>query len=393
MHNYHLNNGAARCALKVDLRKAFDTVSWEFILAGLQAIDDLMLFYHADTTSVGILKDSLNKFSSISGLKINLAKSSIYLTGIGDNLKGAIRDQVGFQQSALPDVSNSSNSCFSIQVYWSTMFILPCSSIRKLESILAGFLWKWTSLNPCGAKVAWHSLCFPKKEGSLGLKRLKVWNKAAVMKQIWNILGSKSSVNSDASPSHQVKGNASPATNTDDKQLNVDASTSHQDKGNAITSLATNTDEMSSEESDSSGETDTDSSDETDTDESASDSSDESQLKPSDLGDVNPITPPLSINNHVRTSPLELPMCITSKQMALPSSSETSSSSQVPPINLPKMTPSRAHPLESISIAQSVGCDDTGFTLVTRRKKKKDIPEMKTRVATHRVAPSFLPSS
>ncbi|KAG6794316.1 hypothetical protein POTOM_003561 [Populus tomentosa] len=185
-------------------------------------------------------------------------------------------------------------------------------------------------------------------------------------------------VNSDASPSHQVKGNASPATNTDDKQLNVDASTSHQDKGNAITSLATNTDEMSSEELDSSGETDTNSSDETNTDESASDSSDESQLKPSDLGDVNPITPPLSTNNHVRTSPLELPMCITSKQMALPSSSETSSSSQVPPINLPKMTPSRAHPPESI--AQSVGCDDIGFTLVTRRKKKKDIPEMKTRV-------------
>ncbi|KAL3608985.1 hypothetical protein D5086_000005 [Populus alba] len=181
-------------------------------------------------------------------------------------------------------------------------------------------------------------------------------------------------VNSDASPSHQVKGNASPATNTDDKQLNVDASTSHQDKGNAITSLATNTDEMSSEKSDSSGETDTDSSGETDTDESASDSSDESQLKPSDLGDVNPITPPLSTNNHVRTSPLELPMCITSKQMALPSSSETSSSSQVPPINLPKMTPSRANPPESISIAQSVGCDDTGFTLVTRRKRRRISP-------------------
>ncbi|KAJ6984025.1 hypothetical protein NC653_022290 [Populus alba x Populus x berolinensis] len=206
-----------------------------FVLAMEGLADDLMLFYHADTTSVGILKDSLNKFSSILGLKINLAKSSIYLTGIGDNLKGAIRDQVGFQQSALPvrylgipliSTRLTHADClplveriitriklwtsfsltyagrlqliqfvlFSIQVYWSTMFILPCSSIRKLESILAGFLWKGTSLNPCGAKVAWHSLCFPKKEGSLGLKRLKVWNKAAVMKQIWNILGSKSSV-------------------------------------------------------------------------------------------------------------------------------------------------------------------------------------------------------
>nr|TKS12515.1 hypothetical protein D5086_0000062520 [Populus alba] len=186
--------------------------------------------------------------------------------------------------------------------------------------------------------------------------------------------------NSDASPSHQVKGNASHASNTDAKQLNGDASTSHQGKGKAITSRDTNTDEMSSEESDSSGETDTDCSDETDSDESASDSLDESQLKPSDLGDVNPITPPLSTNNHVRTTLLELPMCTTSKQMALPSSSETSSSSQVPPTYLPKMTPSRARPPES-SAAHSVGCDDTGFTLVTRRKKKKD--------TTHRVAPSF----
>ena len=48
------------------------------------------------------------------------------------------------------------------------------------------------------------------------------------------------------------------------------------------------------------------------------------------------------------------------------------------------MTPSRARPPES-SAAHSVGCDDTGFTLVTRRKKKKD--------TTHRVASSFLPSS
>ena len=147
-------------------------------------------------------------------------------------------------------------------------------------------------------------------------------------------------INSDASPSHQDNGNASPATDTGDKQVNGDVSPSHQGKGNAITSPATNTDEMSSEDSDSSAETDTDSSDETDTDESASDSSAESQLKPSDLGDVKSITPPLSTNDHVRTSPLELPVCTTSKQMSLPSSSETSSSSRVPTIYLPKMTPS-----------------------------------------------------
>ncbi|KAG6747549.1 hypothetical protein POTOM_047435 [Populus tomentosa] len=104
---------------------------------------------------------------------------------------------------------------------------------------------------------------------------------------------------------------------------------------------------MSSKALDYSAETNTDSSadtkdssNETNINELASNFPIKALLKSSDLGDVNPITSSLSIEDHVRTSLLELPLCITSKQISLPSSSETSSSS--------------------------------------RRKKKKDIPEMKT---------------
>jgi len=38
MHNNHLSTGLAKCAMKIDLRKGFDIVRWEFILAGLKAI-------------------------------------------------------------------------------------------------------------------------------------------------------------------------------------------------------------------------------------------------------------------------------------------------------------------------------------------------------------------
>jgi hypothetical protein len=37
------------------------------------------------------------------------------------------------------------------------------------------------------AKVAWEKVCVPKKEGGLGLKRLNVWNQAAMLRHIWNL--------------------------------------------------------------------------------------------------------------------------------------------------------------------------------------------------------------
>jgi len=320
LHNYHLNNGPARCALKIDLKKAFDTVSWEFILAGLAAIaippamitwittcittahysisingeshgffkasrgirqgdplspylfvlamaglggiiqqtiqqstfkyhwrckptgithicfaDDLMLFCHADPTSIGVLKSSLDKFSMLSGLSINLAKSSMYLSGIDDNLQSNIQRQIGIQQQHLPvrylgvpliSTRLTHTDCiplveritsriklwtsssltyagrlqlikavlFSVQVYWSSIFILPCSTIKTIERILSAFLWKGTSLSTSGAKVAWTSVCYPVQEGGLGIKRLATWNKAATLKHIWHLLTSKTSI-------------------------------------------------------------------------------------------------------------------------------------------------------------------------------------------------------
>lgn len=154
MHNYHLNKGPVRCALKVDLRKAFDTVSWEFILAGLHAIgipqtmtswikqcistahysislngelhgffkasrgirqgDPLSpyLFVLATKGLAGILCHTTQqqgfkyhwrcKQNSITHLCFADDLMLFCLTGIGDQLHSAIREQVGFQQSALP---------------------------------------------------------------------------------------------------------------------------------------------------------------------------------------------------------------------------------------------------------------------------------------------------
>jgi hypothetical protein len=58
--------------------------------------------------------------------------------------------------------------------------------IRLIEQKLNRFLW-------CGkdakakAEVAWSNVCFPKKEGGLGIKQLEVWNKAAMLNHIWSL--------------------------------------------------------------------------------------------------------------------------------------------------------------------------------------------------------------
>lgn len=35
--------------------------------------------------------------------------------------------------------------------------------------------------------MSWEKVCLPKKEGGLGLKRIKDWKKGAIMKLIWNL--------------------------------------------------------------------------------------------------------------------------------------------------------------------------------------------------------------
>ena len=76
---------------------------------------------------------------------------------------------------------------FSIQVYWSSMFILPKAVVKKVESTLCSFLWRGLELRKGGARVAWSSVCLPKEEGGLGIKSVECWNQAAMIKHLWSI--------------------------------------------------------------------------------------------------------------------------------------------------------------------------------------------------------------
>ena len=74
------------------------------------------------------------------------------------------------------------------------MFIIPKFTCYKIEQLFRGFLWSGKDVNARRAKVGWKSLCLPKKEGGLGLRRFKDWNDATIMKHIWNVFYRKDSI-------------------------------------------------------------------------------------------------------------------------------------------------------------------------------------------------------
>lgn len=73
---------------------------------------------------------------------------------------------------------------FSIHVYRSIMFILPCFIFRRIKGIIIAFLYKGFSLTHSKAKVIWVSVCYHLKGGGLGIKRVKTWNMTAILKNV-----------------------------------------------------------------------------------------------------------------------------------------------------------------------------------------------------------------
>ena len=76
LHNYHLNLGPQRCAIKIDLRKAFDTVRWDFIIAAMRAskIPENMLGWikeciTSSTFTIGMNGNLFGYFKATGGLR------------------------------------------------------------------------------------------------------------------------------------------------------------------------------------------------------------------------------------------------------------------------------------------------------------------------------------
>ncbi|XP_050207686.1 uncharacterized protein LOC126657101 [Mercurialis annua] len=149
VRNYRSNKGNPRCLMKIDLKKSYDSISWDFIeemlfnlhfpdititlimncirntrysvnwngdngvcfsleklchlkLNHLMFADDLMLFCHEDIDSVKYFTENLSKFKNTPGLEINPSKSQIFFCNVDDSVKVSIMNSLGFKEDILP---------------------------------------------------------------------------------------------------------------------------------------------------------------------------------------------------------------------------------------------------------------------------------------------------
>ncbi|GKU92629.1 hypothetical protein SLEP1_g6336 [Rubroshorea leprosula] len=318
--HYHKQHLSSRCALKIDLMKAFDSVHWDFIFQILDALgfpplfinwlvacittpklsvvfngnlvgyfpgkkgikqgdplspyifvicmeilsrmlnkaategqlayhpkcakvklthlcfaDYLIIFTDGRASSLAAIDDTLKSFYSVSGLKVNYAKSELFCCGIPTDEVQHFTSVYGFKIGTLPvrclgvplitgrltgkdlkplvsKITDKMNSWTSkhlsfagrlqlissviqgVTTFWCSTFILPKKVIKEIERLCNAFLWNNSTDSAKGAKVCWQSVCFPKQEGGLGLKSLSHWNMACILRFIWMIFAKAGSI-------------------------------------------------------------------------------------------------------------------------------------------------------------------------------------------------------
>ncbi|XP_020262713.1 uncharacterized protein LOC109838703 [Asparagus officinalis] len=207
--------------LNIDLRKAFDTINWEFIKDMLKGLgfpdimigwimecistpkfslsingslhgffngarglrqgdplspylfvlgmelnithlffaDDLLLFGKADMGSIARLYSCLQEFSSVSGLETNPNKCSVYISGVDEDLKAQICSYLNFSEGMLP--------------------VRYLGRLQLIKSVILGIHVFWTSIYILPTRDKAH--------GGLGVYSASTWSYAAAAKLLWMI--------------------------------------------------------------------------------------------------------------------------------------------------------------------------------------------------------------
>ncbi|KAL0404673.1 UNVERIFIED_CONTAM: hypothetical protein Sradi_2108100 [Sesamum radiatum] len=185
---YNQRHLPKRCALKVDLRKAYDTVEWDFLLEVLRLFGASRFISWIDecvTTpsySVCINGEAHGFFQGARGLRQLILSKAAYTE------RTQLLQLIGFQEARVQLIKSV---LMAINTYWVMAFVLPKGVIKEIERRLRSLLWQGTT-GFGYSKVAWARVCTPIEEGGLGIRNLPALNMAMIARKLWEVVRSES---------------------------------------------------------------------------------------------------------------------------------------------------------------------------------------------------------
>ena len=197
--------------------------------------DDLLVFSDGSKSLVSGIKTVMLQFKNWSGLDINEAKSEIFFGGYNDVQASVMADMSGFKRGSFPTrylglpldpkkitfatlqpfLERITSKLHSLTVktltfagkvkliysvvygmvnFWSSVFVFPKRFYNKVDSLCSAFLWKNSTTSASGARVSWSSICTPKDEGGLGLRKLENFDMVFRLKRLWNFFSNSGSL-------------------------------------------------------------------------------------------------------------------------------------------------------------------------------------------------------
>ncbi|GJS31911.1 RNA-directed DNA polymerase, eukaryota, reverse transcriptase zinc-binding domain protein [Tanacetum coccineum] len=231
MRNYSWGHMAKNCAFKVDIQKAYDTVSWKFLEFCLRnfgfhpvMIKWIMVYLSTASFSACANGDSHGYFKAKRGLRIGDPILPYLFTLVMEVLNLMIKRQVNndkrFKYHSGCGKLGITSLCVDDDLLLLCYGDLVSASIlrRGLDefSLASGLYHKGNlPIRYLGDKgegsngmvsVNWKDVCKPKSQGGLGLKYVHSWNVALMAKHLRNVASDKDSIWVKWVKIHKLKG-------------------------------------------------------------------------------------------------------------------------------------------------------------------------------------------